>query len=318
MSQLKLSNYFKIEKMVTVTDNNTKATKLDIIETIKPIKISTAVQKSIVACGVSIMINGSDVSDQFIDVRKKGKYSSREIVPLAHRPTFCTELFNDNKVSDEYYTELISYERFIKTYGLQGQRVFEPFYGDGTSTREMASLVDVVGIKGANFWDIYKEHEDLLVLSNPPFSFKWQVIITLLEQQRNFALILPWETFYDKTNKAGVVLEECPLKKYQRKYGGKYEWFKCRAYERNFFHPTDDKAVHTEGRAGVYKAIGTHILYWRFDGNFTQDLEYVEKDERRTAGRFQMRKLFKAWKTFKAGRFQMRKVFKAWKTFKNE
>jgi len=270
-----------------------------VVEIKKPVK--KPVQKSIVACGVSVEIDGEDVSDQFIDVRKKGKYSSREIVPLAHRRAFCDELFTNNKVSDEYYTEQISYERFIKTYRLQGQRVFEPFYADGTSTREMSGLVDVVGSKGANFWDIYKDpqFDGLLILSNPPFSFKWQVIITLLEEQRNFALILPWETFYDKKNKQGVVVEDCPLKIYQRKYGGKYAWFKCRPYEQFFFHPNDDGALHTEGRAGVYKQIGTHILYWRFDGDFTRDEEYVEKDEQRMAGRFQMRKVFKAWKTYK-------------------
>ena len=298
MSQLKLSNYFTMEKMVKVKATN--KTPDIVIELKKPVK--KPAQKSIVACGISVVIDGEDVSDQFVDVRKKGKYSSREIVPLSHRRAFCDELFTNNKVSDEYYTEKISYERFINTYRLQGQRVFEPFYADGTSTREMASLVDVVGRQGANFWDIYKDpqFDGLTILSNPPFSFKWQVIITLLEERRNFALILPWETFYDKRSKdKTIILEDCPLKIYQRKYGGKYEWFKCRPYEQFFFHPNDDGALHAENRAGVYKQIGTHILYWRFDGDFTRDEEYVEKDEQRTAGRFKMRKVFKAWKTYK-------------------
>jgi len=295
MSQVKLSNYFTIEKMGKVKATN--KTPDIVIEINKPIKRS---QQSLVACGVTLEINGINVSEQFAEVRKKGKYGSREIVPLVHRREFCNELYSSNRVSDEYYTELISYERFIKTYGLQGQRVFEPFYADGTSTREMSGLVDVVGIKGANFWDIYKEYKDLLILSNPPFSFKWQVIITLLEERRNFALILPWETFYDKRNKdKTIILEDCPLKIYQRKYGGTYKWFRCRPYEQFFFHPNDDGALHAEGRAGEYKQIGTHILYWRFDGNFTEDAEYVEKDDRRTAGRFKMRKVFKAWKTLK-------------------
>jgi len=298
MSQLKLSNYFKIEKMVKVTATN--HTPDIAIELNTPVK--KPVQKSIVACGVSVEIDGEDVSDQFDYLRKKGKYSSREIVPMAHRRRFCDDLYANNKVSDEYYTELISYERFIKTYRLQGQRVFEPFYADGTSTREMASLVDIVGRRGANFWDIYKdpEFDGLMVLSNPPFSFKWQVIITLLEERRNFALILPWETFYDKRNKdKTIILEECPLKIYQRRYGGEYIWFKCRPYEQSFFHPIDNGKLHTEGRAGVYKTIGTHILYWRFDGDFTRDEDYVEKDEQRVAGRFKLRKVFKAWKAYK-------------------
>ena len=300
MSQIKLSNFFKIEKIVKVDATNT--TPDFVFETKHPISIPTAVQKSIVKCGVVITnADGDDISGQFEEVRKKGKYSSREIVPLSHRRAFCNELYANNRVSDEYYTEKISYERFIKTFRLQGRRVFEPFYGDGTSTREMASLVDIVGRRGANFWDIYRdpEFDGLMVLSNPPFSFKWQVIITLLEQQRDFALILPWETFYDKRDKQGNVVEECSLKKYQRKFGGKYVWFKCRPYEQWFFHPNDDGTLHTEGRAGVYKQIGTHILYWRFDGDFRQDLEYVEKDEQRVAGRFQLRKVFKAWKQLK-------------------
>jgi hypothetical protein len=287
-----------MERMVNVSETN--HTPDIVIEINNPVK--KPVQKSIIACGISITIDGENVSDQFVDVRKKGKYSSREIVPMAHRRAFCDELYANNKVSDEYYTELISYERFIKTYRLQGQRVFEPFYADGTSTREMASLVDIVGRRGANFWDIYKdpEFDGLMVLSNPPFSFKWQVIITLLEERRNFALILPWETFYDKMNKDKTsVAEECPLKKYQRKYGGEYVWFKCRPHEQLFFHPIDNGKLHAEGRAGVYKKIGTHILYWRFDDNFTRDEDYVEKDEQRVASRFKMRKVFKAWKTYK-------------------
>lgn len=259
--------------------------------------VKRLVQKSIVSFGIVVTTNtGEDITDQYGDVRKKGKYSAREVVPLIHRRAFCNDLFANNKVSDEYYTEKISYERFIHTYNLEGQTVFEPFYGDGTSIREMGSLVNMVGEEGADFWDIYKDprFNGMLILSNPPFSFKWQVIITLLEQRRNFALILPWETFYDKRDKDGTVLEECPLKKYQRKFGGEFVWFKCRPHEQIFFHPTE--------KGGEYKQIGTHILYWRFDGDFTTNQEYIVKTQRRTAGRKLMRKVFDEWKTYKTNK----------------
>lgn len=298
MSQSKLARFFQIEKKVQSTFSYVAETN-DTPDFILPITIKKPKQQTIVACGVTVEIAGEDVSDQFDYIRKKGRYGSREIVPIAHRPRFCDELYANNRVSDEYYTEIISWVRFIHTYKLVGRQVFEPFYGDGTSTRELAQLVDVVGVPHGRFFDIYQRPEfaGMLVLSNPPFSFKWQVIITLLEERRDFALILPWETFYDKMNKEKtVVLEDCPLKIYQRKYGGKYIWFKCRPYEGRFFHPTDNQATHTAGRTGEYKNIGTHILYWRFDGDFSRDEDFVEREEQRFAERHRIRKVFKAWK----------------------
>lgn len=292
MSQYNLSKYFKVEKIVKI---NAVRTTTDI-----SIEINKPVQKSIVACGISVEVDGEDVSDQFEEIRKKGKYGSSEIVPLARRPRYCDQLYANNKVSDEYYTEIISWWRFIHTYNLVGQRVFEPFYADGTSTRELKTLVDVVGVAGGRFFDIYNrpEFEGLMALSNPPFSFKWQVIITLLEQRRDFALILPWETFYDKMNKDKTeVATECPLKRYKRKFGGDYIWFKCRVNEQSFFHPTDDQKTHTAGRTGEYKTIGTHILYWRFDGDFSRNEEWVENEERELGNNRRKQKVFKSWKT---------------------
>jgi hypothetical protein len=265
MSQLLLTKYFKIETIKEGT-----ATPEVRIELKKPAR--KPVQQSLVRCGATVVINGEDVSDQFVDTRKRGGYSSREVVPLVYRRAFSDELFRNNKVSDEYYTGAISWYRFLHTFNLIGQRVFEPFFADGSSSKELKALVDVVGRRGANFWDIYKdpEFDGLLILSNPPFSFKWQVIITLLEQRRNFALILPWETFCDKKNadKTNVV-EECPLVKYQQRFGGKYMMFKMYPEEQFFFHPNDDGTLHSEGRSGTNIQIGTHILYWRFDGDFT-------------------------------------------------
>jgi hypothetical protein len=264
MTQQLISKFFKIETIASEVVTGDFA-----IEIKKPVR--KPVQKSLVACGIKLEVNGEDVSDQFTEIRKRGGYSSREVVPMVYRRAFCDLLFSSNKLSDEYYTGAVSWYRFLHTYGLIGQRVFEPFYADGSSSKELKSLVDVVGVKGANFWDIYNapEFDGLLVLSNPPFSFKWQVIITLLECRRDFALILPWETFCDKKTKdKTAVAEECPLMIYKRKYGGDFIRFRCYPEEQFFFHPNDEGTLHTEGRAGEYKQIGTHILYWRFDGDF--------------------------------------------------
>ena len=58
---MSLTNYFKIEKMVKVTATN--HTPDIVIELNNPVK--KPVQKSIVACGISVEIDGEDVSDQF-------------------------------------------------------------------------------------------------------------------------------------------------------------------------------------------------------------------------------------------------------------
>ena len=192
-----------------------------------------------------------------IEIKSK-KYNTNEYIELLHeRRAFSDYLFKTNPKNDEYYTRAHSWQRFVDDKGLNGATVFEPFYGDGSSTESLIGLVNVVGVKGANFWDIIDDpqYKDLFILSNPPFSFKWQVIITLLERQRPFALILPWQIFGGKLkNDWSDERHESTLDRYQKNWGGTYEMFKLKGDENQFYHPPTDKM----------EAIGCHILHWTF------------------------------------------------------
>jgi hypothetical protein len=191
-----------------------------------------------------------------IEIKSK-KYNTNEFIELIHeRQAYSTYLFKANKKNDEYYTRAHTWQRFIDDKGLNGATVFEPFYGDGSSTESLSGLVDVVGVKGADFWDIIDDphYKDMLIMSNPPFSFKWQVIYTLLERQRPFALILPWQTFYGKIPEGKTEANKSTLEKYQEQWGGTYEMFVLKGNEMQFYHPPTDKM----------EAIGCHILYWTF------------------------------------------------------
>jgi hypothetical protein len=197
-----------------------------------------------------------EVGTRKIEITSK-KYNSNEYIELLHeRRKFSTYLFKANKVSDEYYTRATSWQRFVDDKGLNGATVWEPFYADGSSTESLKGLVNVVGLRGSDFWDIIDDpaYKDLLILSNPPFSFKWQVIMTLLERRRTFALILPWECFYGKIPKGKTERDKSNLEVYQERWGGTYEMFKLKGDEMDFYHPAID---------GM-KRIGCHILYWTF------------------------------------------------------
>ena len=186
------------------------------------------------------------------------KYNSDAYIEvMRERRAFSDYLFKANKKSDEYYTRAYTWQRFVDQYGLRDATVFEPFYGDGSSTESLSGLVNVVGVKGADFWDIIDNplYKDLFILSNPPFSFKWQVIYTLLERQRSFAFILPFQVFYGKLKNDGTNdRHESTLERYQKLWGGTYEMFNLKADENMYYHPTTDKMV----------GIGCHILYWTF------------------------------------------------------
>jgi hypothetical protein len=237
-------------------------------------KKEQVIQKSLVSLGFTVSRihpktkDLEDISIQFADVRGKRVYNASEYIPITQRRAKSEELFANNKVSDEYYTRGETWERFLKEYGLVGTTVFEPFCADGSSKKALEGLVDVKSRQGANFWDIYEDPEfaDLLVLSNPPFSFKWLIIQTLLEKKRDFALILPWQSFIDREEE-GRKYWECPLKKYKRRWGGDYIVFKLTNKEKKFWKPTTLNGKEDEGE---WKEIGCSILYWRKDGVFNK------------------------------------------------
>jgi hypothetical protein len=162
---------------------------------------------------------------------------------LKDRKAISEELFTNNKFSDEYYTRGKTWERFITSTNIKGKTVYEPFYGDGTSA--LTKHCKVVFTPG-DFWDTITTAPEHLILTNPPFSFKWLVIQTLLELRRSFAMILPWQSFYNSGLKK--------IKYLIQQYGGKAYCFNLTGSECDFYHPADKNM----------KRIGCKILFWIF------------------------------------------------------
>lgn len=174
---------------------------------------------------------------------------SAKAIPVPEdRIALATKKFNKNKFSDEYYTRSASWERFVYDAGLKGKTVYEPFYGDGSSRAELAKLgVTQIG-KAGDFWEniVAPDCPTDFIMSNPPFSFKWEIMETLLERKRSFALILPWQTFYQSGARK--------LRNLQEKYGGKYLRYNMRGEENHYYSPATKKMT----------PIGTSILLWTF------------------------------------------------------
>lgn len=172
--------------------------------------------------------------------RTKLKYRSHTRQCVADQKTA------SNKCHDEYYTRGGTYARLIRELKLEGQSVVEPFGGDGSYKRMMKCLgVKPVGMTG-NFWDKHTKIPAGFILSNPPFSSKWEVLETLLEQRRDMALVMPFQSFYNAGEKK--------LNELQSIYGGVWSRFDLRGYERWFYN----------AKTGEDTEIGCQILIWRF------------------------------------------------------
>lgn len=179
----------------------------------------------------------------------KGKYPKSGIIEtIEQRRALSVYLFKNNKRSDEYYTRACTWKRFIEEHNLNGQKVFEPFYGDGSSMKVLNELGVEVESKRGDFWDIItdKNCSKEFIMSNPPFSFKWLIIQTLLEKKQSFALIMPFQIFYNSS------LNQ--LNNYQKHFGGTWSKYILSSKEQHYYSLKDKKMVK----------IGTSILKWIF------------------------------------------------------
>jgi hypothetical protein len=183
-----------------------------------------------------------------LNLYKMEKVAKTGIPVPEDRIALATKKFDKNKFSDEYYTRSASWARFVHDAGLAGKTVWEPFYGDGSSRAELAKLgVTQIG-KPGDFWKaiVADDCPTDFIMSNPPFSFKWEIMETLLERKRSFAFILPWQTFYQSGAEK--------IRNLAKKYGGKYIRYNMRGEEGHFYSPKDKKMM----------PIGTSILLWTF------------------------------------------------------
>lgn len=102
---------------------------------------------------------------------------------------FSTKTFS---VFDDYMTPKSAWEA-IAQYLPKDKIIWEPFYGDGKSGEFLRELgFQVIHEPG----DFFENNRGDLVVSNPPFSLKKQVIDRLVEVDKPFVLIMPSATLF--------------------------------------------------------------------------------------------------------------------------
>jgi len=165
---------------------------------------------------------------------------------LEVRRTVATRLFRNNKFSDEYYTPAAAWAEWVRDNNIT--KIYEPFAGDGSVEKEWKALGVKAVLDGRDFWEQTSAPDSDWVATNPPFSFKWLVLETLLERfqnNKNLAIILPWHSFYSNGLKR--------LTWFQNKYGG--AWSRRSLSTAGSLFRTPD---------GGTKAIGCYILEVRW------------------------------------------------------
>ncbi len=176
-------------------------------------------------------------------VRPLGWMPRHVRLSIEERKRLSSKKFLSNPLSDEYYTGSAAWEPFARERSLK--RVWEPFAGDGKIVGEWAKLgVDCVMSTG-DFWNNLQVPEGVdYIATNPPFSFKWLVLETLLAFKKPMAVILPWQSFYNN----GLAR----LNWLQQEFGGHWKQIPMTSAGQHFWHPPDKD----------YKKIGCFILEW--------------------------------------------------------
>jgi len=176
----------------------------------------------------------------------KGCKQAKYIPILKHKIKYSRSLYKLNKYSDEYMSTSFTYKRFLKKNKLKGKKIFEPFHGDGSFKKAFKQNgVIPISKKNSDFWKIIfdKKYANLPIVSNPPFSIKYQVMHTLLQLKRNFSLVLPERTVINNI-----------LPKFKEAYGGKYKIFVLKGKENTYMCKNTNEL----------KRINTVIVDWKF------------------------------------------------------
>lgn len=100
---------------------------------------------------------------------------------------FSTKTF---EVYDDYMTPKNAWEA-IKHYIPANKVIWEAFYGDGNSGKYLSELgFNVVNLDV----DFFESDHGEVVVSNPPYSLKKEVIQRLVQLQKPFILLMPCST----------------------------------------------------------------------------------------------------------------------------
>ncbi len=124
---------------------------------------------------------------------------------------FSTKTF---AIYDDYMTPKSAWEA-IKQYIPTDKVIWESFYGDGTSGKCLKELgFDVIH----EDIDFFENNKGDIVVSNPPFSQKKQIIERLIELDKPFILIMPSATLlcsYMRENLNGKIQIIIPRRRIQ-------------------------------------------------------------------------------------------------------
>ena len=184
--------------------------------------------------------------DEIIKRFNKGRRGATILPNNALRKYHAGLLFKNNTLSDEYYTDPITWERYLAERGWIGQVFCDPFLGDGFLAKRMKGLCKIVSLGKGNYFDLIRRKglPACRILANPPFSSKFLVIQSLLEMKKSFSLILPFQVRFTGKD---------VLMTYQKVYGGRFNCYLLKSKEQVFSLPDGNK-----------KPIGTFILEWDF------------------------------------------------------
>ena len=118
----------------------------------------------------------------------------------------CDKAFNSQ--NDDYMTERSAWDN-IKHIIPKNKIIYEGFYGDGTSGTILSDLGFEVIHEDIDFFK--NTHLGDIVVSNPPFTMKKEVLKTLFEADKPFILILPQNVIFTQYFRKMIIdLEEKP------------------------------------------------------------------------------------------------------------
>lgn len=106
-----------------------------------------------------------------------------------------SSVFMHYEIDDEYYTPDYAWQ-MIEDYLPKNKVIWEAFNGDGTSTNHLREMgCNVVSDPDANF---FENNLGEIVVSNPPFSIKKEVLERLYILNKPFILIMPSHSLYNE------------------------------------------------------------------------------------------------------------------------
>ena len=117
-----------------------------------------------------------------------------------------------SRKSDQYNTPEWMWRDLVIAYpALVTTKVWDPFFNDGQSTGLMRSsgMKKVKAQTRDDFFKVFDQHANHLIVANPPFSLKQRIIRKLVDTDRPFILLLPIAVMYVGYFKP--VLKQCKV-----------------------------------------------------------------------------------------------------------